>query len=224
MKTWLESANRSEFGPLVAVADGRTLCDVGQPLDNLWLVIHGTLERFHTSPTGDIGIVQFLRAPMLVGDAELLAKFPSYSAGMRAATPCAAYKVTRVQAERIINERPAALRELAQCVAQSGLSAMRTSAVRLGDVEANLAIVLLSYAQLFGVESTDGIRIDRPLKRHHLANAAGITVRSVNRVLKRWSDAGIASRIDRHYVVRSLDGLRALSGEGESSLLVSQTQ
>ena len=220
MKTWIEFANRSDFGPLVAIPDNRTLCDVGQPLDTLWLVIHGTLERFHPTPNGEAGVVQFLRAPMLVGDFEMLAKNTHFAAGIRAATPCAGYRISRAQAERIILERPTALRELAQAVAHSGLSSIRTSAVRLGDVETNLAMVLLSYAELFGVESIDGIRIDRPLKRHHLANAAGITVRSVNRVLKRWSDAGIATRVDRHYVVQSLPGLRALSGDGERSLLV----
>lgn len=220
MKTWIEFANRSDFGPLVAIPDNRTLCDVGQPLDTLWLVIHGTLERFHPTPNGEAGVVQFLRAPMLVGDAELLAKNSSFSSGIRAATPCAGYRISRSQAERILTERPTALRELAQAVAHSGLSAIRTSAVRLGDVETNLAIVLLSYAELFGVEGEGGVKIDRPLKRHHLANAAGITVRSVNRVLKRWSDAGIATRIDRHYIVQSMPGLRAMTGEGEKSLLV----
>ena len=63
-----------------------------------------------------------------------------------------------------------------------------------------LAKKLLSLSHVYGEEAAEGIRIDLRLSQEEWGDLVGTTRESVNKQVRKWTDAGIV-RIDDGYVV-----------------------
>ncbi len=60
-------------------------------------------------------------------------------------------------------------------------------------VERRLARTLLRLAKQLGVRTSQGVLIDLPLSRQHLAEMSGTTLYSASRILRAWEESGIVS-------------------------------
>ncbi len=78
-------------------------------------------------------------------------------------------------------------------------------------VERRLARTLLRLAKQLGVRTAQGVLIDLPLSRQHLAEMSGTTLYSASRILRAWEEHGIVSSGRERVTIRSPHKLVAIA-------------
>ena len=100
------------------------------------------------------------------------------------------------------------------------MSTHRQKTSALYTVAPQLAHILITYADSFGLPVADGIQIRIPLGQHDLANTLGVAPRSVARALKVWMDEGTITKRGRHFVVRDPTRLAQAASNGKALPMV----
>jgi CRP-like cAMP-binding protein len=80
------------------------------------------------------------------------------------------------------------------------------------DVSARLAKILLALANSYGEESDGGQRIELKLSQQDLADMAGTSRVSVNKLMRSWEDQRIVHTEKRFITIDDLSALEALTG------------
>jgi CRP-like cAMP-binding protein len=77
------------------------------------------------------------------------------------------------------------------------------------DVVGRVAQRLVELAATYGTPVDGGIRIDLAMSQRELAGWVGASREAANKALAQLERAGLVATVDRHLVVRDLEGLRA---------------
>lgn len=80
------------------------------------------------------------------------------------------------------------------------------------DVSARLAKILLALASNYGEESASGRRIELKLSQQDLADMAGTSRVSVNKLMRGWQEQNIIHTEKRFITVHDLSALEEISG------------
>lgn len=199
---------------------GEEIAREEQPADACFLVETGSVRIFSSSEDGIEVTHQVLRAPAIFGVSECLNDL-EYSHTAEPLEKTVVRMVPREVLEAATERSHALARNLLRDVsARLCVATHRQKTTALYTVAPQLAHILITYADSFGLPVADGIQIRIPLGQHDLANTLGVAPRSVARALKVWMDEGTLTKRGRHFVVRDPSRLSRAATNGKALPMV----
>ncbi len=166
----------------------------------VYVVAEGKLKVLTTSTSGDDVVFSILGAGEVFGEVALLGATPR-TATVSAIEECRLLVIDRREFMSFLKTNPDVSVKL--------LSVLATRLKRISELVEDtlflnlpmrLAKKLSSLSRVYGERVADGIRIDLKLSQEEWGDLVGTTRESVNKQVRKWTDAGIL-RIDDGYVV-----------------------
>ena len=192
--------------------EGQTVFRHGDPADQFFLLLDGTIRVVRITPDGDQLVPLHIPSGQLFGIAPAFA-FDAYPATAVAAVDCAGlswparlwpdfvdrYDGFATEAWRTVGNR---MQELHSVIAD-----MATQAV-----EQRVAAALLRMVNQSGRKVPGGIEITFPITRATVSEMTGTTLHTVSRLLSAWERDGIVASTRKHITVTDPHRLVLLSG------------
>jgi len=193
----LERANPDSVSTLVKRAElvkapkGTKLLTEGEPASNVFFLLDGAVRVFNSHPDGREFTPKIYAAPAHFGDLELIAGtgFNSATAVTLGDTVLAVVDWKTLRELILVDHQLCA----------GWLSGIAAQFVKTIDVDRHnvflgipgrVANALLSYGELFGTETEEGIRVDVPMSRNQLAKQVGACKRSIINVVQNFVEKG----------------------------------
>jgi CRP-like cAMP-binding protein len=188
------------------------LCHKGDPGSQVYLIAKGRLKATTSSAEGDDVVFSIMAPGEVCGELALL------SGGRRTATITAIDESEVIVLDRreflpFLKTHPEAAIKLLEVLAerQLRLSELVEDTTFL-NLPARLAKKLVSLAQAYGIETSDGIRIDLKLSQSEIGDLVATTRESINKQMKAWSEEGMVTMKSGIVTVHRIDDLEALAG------------
>jgi len=153
----------------------------GNPADRVWVVASGEVRLYKSSPGGQITTLDVLRPGEIFGGLSVLPD-EVYPTGAEAVTAGSAWWLGRKHFLRLLEEEPDLSLEILQIVS----GRLRAAHDRLRSFAHDPAPVRLARALLDATQEGEA-----RVTRRALAEAAGTTVETAIRVLRRFERAGL---------------------------------
>lgn len=199
---------------------GEEIAREEHPAEACFLVETGSVRIFSASEDGIEVTHQVLRAPAVFGVSECLNGL-EYSHTAEPLEKTTVRAVPReVLQEATQRSHALACNLLRDVSARLCVATHRQKTTALYTVAPQLAHILITYADSFGLPVADGIQIRIPLGQHDLANTLGVAPRSVARALKVWMDEGTLTKRGRHFVVCNPARLAQAASNGKALPMV----
>lgn len=181
----------------------------GSVADHYYVLIEGVIRVFHRCGDERQVTVKHLVPPTTFGDIEVLTGQP-FIESTEALAPSRLVRLRADAFKEFLDTHHECARELLQLVCTRYCMAARNEHALFFDVQARLASLFLTYADLFGKRASDGVRIHLSLTYEDLANGVGIVRRSVTRTLGEWRDRGIVTRRKGWFVLHDVPKLEEM--------------
>jgi CRP/FNR family cyclic AMP-dependent transcriptional regulator len=171
--------------------------DVG---GQVYVVASGKLKVLTTSVEGDDVVFSILGPGEVFGEVALLGATPR-TATVRAIESCRLIAIDRRDFLSLLKANPEISVKLLSVLAMrlKRVSELVEDTLFL-NLPLRLAKKLLSLSRIYGDKAADGIRIDLKLSQEEWGDLVGTTRESVNKQVRKWTDAGIV-RVDDGYLV-----------------------
>lgn len=219
LPAWHGLAAQGELGPLITHEDRAVLFLGHTPADHAYFLQSGYVELFHSTADGRAVVIKILSAPALFGVIEAVAREPLYLESVRVLASASVHKVSSARFLSLTSENAQLANECLYDMGAAFCTAARFEPSHLFELNVILANHLVAWAELFGRPAKDGTFIALNRSQADLANAAGATLRSVNRILADWRDAGIMLMRKGRFVITALPALQALAAPLRGSLI-----
>ncbi len=166
----------------------------------VYVVASGKLKALTTSAAGDDVVFTILGPGEVVGEVALLVASPR-TATVTAIEDCELLVIDRRDFISFLNTHPEIPLKLLSVLAMrlKRVSELVEDTLFL-NLPMRLAKKLLSLSRVYGKKTTDGIQIDVKLSQEEWGDLVGATRESVNKQVRKWTDAGIV-RVDSGYLV-----------------------
>lgn len=195
----------------------RPVLKSGDPASHVLCLLGGAMRVFYIDPSGSELLVKLFRGPALLCEMEVLTGI----AIMPNARTIQESDILYVPANvfmTLVNSYPEFTRVLVQDLAtRLCVASDRQRALAFSDVERRFANLLLDYAQLSGVDTPDGVRIETALTQDGISRDLAVSRKAINNILQNMKEAGILDKRDARYVILNMD---ALVQRSSRSLLV----
>ena len=187
----LTDSDRQEFLQLARrrrFSRGEVIFHEGDPGDTMHLIAAGHVAVRATTPLGDIAMLRVLRAGEFFGELALVSPGPR-NATVAALDRVETLAIAKQQLDGLLARRPAVNVVITEALANEvrRLAAALTEALYLPS-EKRVLRRLLELTVLFGTESAPAAVV--PLTQDELAQLAGVTRPTANRILKRAEEDG----------------------------------
>jgi len=195
---------------------GTVLFTAGEPCRGLYVVESGRVRIYRVSPEGREQVLH------IEGPGRPVAELPLFDGG-----PYPASAVTiedsrllflpRQEFEQLYRESP----DVAHAIIVGLGKRLRhlvqlTETLAFRDVAARLALLLATYAERSGVETSSGIELAIDRTQEEIALEIGAARESVSRALKQLIRKGLVQQVERdRLLIPRLDRLRAIAAPGE---------
>ena len=166
----------------------------------VYVVASGKLKALTTSAEGDDVVFSILGPGEVFGEVALLGVTPR-TATVSAIEDCQLFAIDRRDFMSFLRTNPEVSVKLLSVLAMrlKRVSELVEDTLFL-NLPLRLAKKLLSLSRAYGEEVADGIRIDLKLSQEEWGDLVGTTRESINKQLRKWTEAGIV-RIDDGYLV-----------------------
>jgi CRP-like cAMP-binding protein len=199
-------------GRLQTFEPGEFLSREGDPAEDYWLLLLGSVRVFYTSPDGFEVTVKVFRAPAAWAEIEVLTGF-HHIEDCVAVDRATALRLARAEFEALLDAHPRFMRNvLYDTCARFLIAAQNERALAFLPVAQRLAHLLLAYLRIYGVPVPGGIGLRIKLSQADLANGLGATRKSVVRTLAQWKSMGVIATRGASLVVLDPARLQALTG------------
>jgi CRP-like cAMP-binding protein len=194
-----------------AIGPREELFHKGDPGNQVYGVVRGTLKVVTTSEAGDDVVFSLLVAGDVVGEVAVFCD-AERTATVVALSDCELLVVDRRDLLAFLRSHPDASLKLMGVLARRvrNLSELVEDTLFL-NLPVRLAKKLVAYSQTHGQRTSEGLRIDLRLSQQEWGDLVGATRESINKQMRAWSDRGLI-RVDRGYVVLlRVEALEALA-------------
>ena len=170
-------------------ARGEVIFHEGDPGDTMHLIAQGHIGIRATTPLGDVAMLRILRSGEFFGELALI------SDGPRSATAVALDKAETLAVSRsLLDDVRSRIPAIDAVVTHALVNEVRRLAAALTEAlylpsETRLLRRLVELTELFASNSSDTVTI--PLTQDEMAQLAGVTRPTANRILKKASDDGL---------------------------------
>jgi CRP-like cAMP-binding protein len=207
----------SRSSGVVELAAGEWLFLQGETVESLFVIESGVLRLVQHTPAGEEVVVRTLGRGEIVAGVALLEK-RTYPVSAIAQTDCRILVWPRALIGELAARHPLLLSNVLGTIAnrmQDSLSRIRELSTE--SVAQRVARALVRLVREHGRRVDEGTLIDQPLGRQELADLSGASMYTASRLLAGWSRDGILAVGRKRVVVRSMDRLEAIAGNGERS-------
>lgn len=195
---------------------GDHLWHEGDDSDVLTILVKGRVKIVRAGEAGDVILEIF-------GEGEPVGSIAVYNYMPYPASAVALERVTAMQMPRrdyfeLLDRHPEFARGIIRELTRLTIALTRKlEEMRRQRVDERVARLFLTLAERMGRESRTGVEVPLQLSRQEIADLVGTTVESAIRVMSRWGREGVLVTHERHFVIPSLDRLRAAAEarEGE---------
>jgi CRP-like cAMP-binding protein len=206
-KALVRGARRREVKPRELVLQE------GDTPTHVFALIHGAVSVFYTSDFGAHLVAKLFSAPAFFGEMEVLVGIPHLES-VEALRRCELLAIERAAfIDALAHSRELAVGLAVDLSARLCIAAKNERAIAFDQVEARLATLMLSYADVFGANVGGGTHISLEVTQEKIADNLGISRKSVQRTFLSWQKKGLLARSGRHFVLPDVERLRALAGE-----------
>ena len=198
---------------------GDTIIDEGSAATAQYVILSGVVRVFHRTEDGRALLVKLLRAPGTMGEMEIVQGLPF----LESAAALDAVEIATIGRRRyleLLAAHPEITIEQLRHLSGAFCVAARNERQHFASLDERVAMLLLSFGDLFGATSPDGLRIAYPLTQPTMAQALGATERGIANSLGRLRRAEWISREqDGQLVMRDRRALEALAAPVRHALV-----
>lgn len=178
-------------GQFCDVGKGEFLFFAGDPAVDAHFLISGQVKIVQETDDGQEVILRLIQAGEIFGGSGGWGA-PTHPATAVALEEATVFRLPSSALATLIEQVPS----FAKTVIQELSGRLREAEARIRElqverVERRIARTLLRLASKMGRKTTDGIQIDLPQSRQHLAELSGATLSTVSRVLSEWDRQGL---------------------------------
>jgi len=172
----------------------------GDQSGEVYVIVSGKLKALTTSAEGDDVVFSILGPGEVFGEVALLGATPR-TATLSAIEDCQLLAIDRRDFMSFLRTNPEVSVKLLTVLAMrlKRVSELVEDTLFL-NLPLRLAKKLLSLSRAYGEEVAEGIRIDLRLSPEEWGDLVGTTRESINKQVRKWTEAGVL-RIDDGYVV-----------------------
>jgi len=198
----LENATTRVYAP------GDEVFSQGKRHDGIFLIDSGIVRTFYISPTGrEITLAYWTRGNFVGG--------PEIFGGGEHVWSAVAFRESRIYflqgvvLRSLVTKVPNLALGIIECLVHKGKCYSELLQI-LGtrSVKNRLAHLLVTLSSQYGVQTDDGILIERPYTHDEFANIIGSTRQWVTKMLAIYERRGFIKKKDRFIVVRDIDALQ----------------
>ena len=189
----------------------RELFHKGDVAAEVYIVVHGRLKAFATSPEGNDVVFSILGPGDMIGEIALLGE-TERTATIVAIDACQLLAIGRPEFRAFLESHPGAAIALLQVLARriARLSELVEDTQFL-NLPVRLAKKILELAESYGKQTPDGLRVELRLSQEEWGDLVGATRESVNKQLRTWTKEGYLSVEDRRVIIHRIDALERLA-------------
>ena len=167
---------------------------------DVYVIANGKLKALTTSIEGDDVVFSILGPGEVFGEVALLGATPR-TATVTALEDCRLLVIDRREFMSFLSTNSEiSLRLLAVLATRLRRVSELVEDTLFLNLPLRLAKKVLSLSRIYGEKTPDGIRIDLKLSQEEWGDLVGTTRESINKQVRKWSDAGIV-RLDDGYLV-----------------------
>lgn len=189
------------------------LCREGEESDKLFLIREGKIKICKTTKEGKEQIVYILSKGDFFGENNLFSNGNVSNFSAYAITTGKVCTLKKKDLDKILSRNPEISIKIIQEMADRINSAENLAQnLATNDVEVRIATMLVEFMHKYGYENEEGIKINLPLNREHMANYCGVTRETVSRKLSSFDKQGIIKlKGNKIVIVKDKDALLSLS-------------
>lgn len=193
---------------------GDYLCHEGDELATLFIVNEGRVKLSKFNIEGKEQILNIVGEGDIFGEYHLLSDFEPYNFSAIALTNTKICTLSKENFDYLLAKHPSMSKkifaELSRKLIRTENLAQNLSSV---NTDAKVAYVLLEFAENYGIELSDAIRIEMPVSREEMANYAGVTRETMSRKLSVLIKEGIIEAIgNKVIIIKDIESLHHISG------------
>jgi CRP/FNR family transcriptional regulator, cyclic AMP receptor protein len=194
---------------------GSLLLEAGDPAEHVWVLVRGAVRLLIGGPDGEQLTLQLVSAPAVVGDLEALTSGTRLVA-VEVVRPSELIGIDRSVFESLLDRHPRICRRLlTDAYARLRAASLHQGQLAFESVDARLAALLLSYSEVFGTKTAEGMQlVVEGLTQTGLARDVGANTKSVQRAFVKWTKSGLIKKNGRYLVLPSPAELEKVAGEG----------
>jgi CRP/FNR family transcriptional regulator, cyclic AMP receptor protein len=193
------------------VKRGATIAAKGDPGNNLFAVISGTVKISSSSPDGRNAILNLIGPGEIFGEIAVLDGAPR-SADATANTNCELYIIDRRDFLPFVRSQPAlAMKFIELLCARLRWTSQQVEQVILQNLPGRLASALLGLTEERKFDSGSGTLA---ITQQEISEMVGMTRESINKQLRAWAARGWVRLEHGAIVVLDIDALRELAESG----------
>jgi CRP-like cAMP-binding protein len=178
----------------------------------IYAVASGKLKVLTTSTEGDDVVFSILGPGEVFGEVALLGATPR-TASVSAIEDCQLLVIGRRDFLAFLKTNPEVSEKLLSVLAirLKRVSELVEDTLFL-NLPLRLAKKLLSLSRIYGEDTANGTRIDLKLSQEEWGDLVGTTRESVNKQVRKWTEAGVIMVDDGYVVIRNPAELEKLAG------------
>lgn len=202
---------------IIELPSGHILFRNGDPARAVYVLASGLIRVYQKAGDDREVTITNLLPPTTFGEMEVIAEatgqprvgYVEYTMALKPST------VVEIPAADFVaflgSDATSALELLKDVCSRFCHNALREVDVML-EVPVRLASLILSYAEVAGQTSPEGVVIKLPLTHDDLAKGLGVAVKSIARTLKDWQTNGWVTRHKGWFVLRDAEAIEKLCG------------
>ncbi len=196
----VDLVRESGLGVTINLAAGQTIVVEGDPIDNVYLIVSGSLRLYKAVADGRRQIIDFLGPKDCLG----LTGLGHHAYSAEAITDVVMIRYPHRRLESLIEANPEFGHSLFRLAcSELGRAQQRMLALGRKSAEERVASFLLDLANRQWDAGTNGTDIHLAMSRQDIADHLGLTIETVSRIFTRFKVAGMIRLPDRHAVVLS---------------------
>jgi CRP-like cAMP-binding protein len=187
----------------------RTFLKEGDPPEQAYFLIEGSVRVFHRARDGTEVLLKLFRAPVMFGEMEVMANRP-FLENVVTLSPSTVLHIPRGVFMQLLPRQHAFTTGIAlDLAARLCIAADNLKALAFSDVDTRLANVLVDYAELASSPVEGGLRIDTLITQDGIARDLAVSRKAVGEALLKMKREGLVSKREGRYVLHSIDSLKA---------------
>jgi CRP-like cAMP-binding protein len=168
------------------------LFDEHEPASFAWVLLEGTVRVYQGDDQGGEYTPKIFSAPTHFGDLSAIAGLDTYRSSVEALTRCVTAKIPMpVIHEALESDHRLCLSWLKSVARQHSVTIDSDRQNVFGGLKSRVANVLLSYAEIFGIDERGLTGIDHPLSYGKLARHVGCTRRGAIKVMQQLEKSSV---------------------------------
>ena len=202
--------------PVKELAAGKMLVHAGEPVDQVYNVVSGTMMISRIGLDGRRQVLSFVFKDHFVG----LSASDTYFFTVQALTATKVACLSRQVLEKHLADNPVAeraFRNVVYRVLESSLDLVYSLGQRTAMERLAVFLLYLRHRRLLSFSLTEGDAsldtVDLPMSRQDIADFLGLKKETVSRSFTQLDERGLIKRPDaQHVAITDLEGLRGLAG------------